>query len=55
MVQVSADQFTKRQLDLSESVTEDKAKLVMEQLRDNNNYKVSLGDGRLIIQRFLRD
>jgi len=54
-VQVNADNFTKRQLDLSEVVSEAQAKSVVEKLSNNNNYKVSLADNQLIIQRFLRD
>jgi hypothetical protein len=56
MIKVSADKFTKTHLGLDEELISDsKAREVVEKLRDNKNYKLSLGDEKLIIQRFIRD
>ena len=55
MITVSADQHTKKQLDLEETITTDGAKKVIEKLSNDPNYKVSLSPDRLTIQRFLRD
>ena len=55
MISVSADSWTKAQLSLDETITEDKAKQVIEHLRDNRNYQVALSNDKLVIQRYLRD
>jgi hypothetical protein len=55
MIKISADQYTKSQLNLEETITEDGAKKVIERLSNDTNYKVSLSPDRLTIQRFLRD
>jgi hypothetical protein len=55
MVKVSADSFTKRQLDLDEQISETKARDIVEKLQNNNNYQLSLADNQLIIKRFIRD
>jgi hypothetical protein len=55
MIKVSADQHTKKQLGISEELTDSEARKVCEQLSNDNNYKVGLSKDELRIQRFLRD
>ena len=55
MVRISADNFTKTQLGIDEEISDTRAKEVVEQLRDNKNYQLSLSDNQLVIKRFIRD
>jgi hypothetical protein len=56
MVKVSADQYTREQLGLTEDeITDSRARQVCEQIRDNNNFKSALSADKLVIQRFIRD
>jgi hypothetical protein len=56
MVKVSADRFTREMLGITEEeITDSKARQVVEQIADNKNYRLSLSNDKLVIQRFLRD
>ena len=56
MVKISADQWTRKQLGLTEDeITDDRARKVCEQIADNRNYKVGLSNDKLVIQRYLQD
>jgi hypothetical protein len=56
MVRVSADNFTKNQLNIVENeVSETRAREIVEKLQNNNNYQLSLAENQLTIKRFLRD
>ena len=56
MIRVSADQYTKEQLGLTEDeITDSKAKQVCEKIANDKNFKVGISNDQLVIQRFLRD
>jgi hypothetical protein len=56
MVRVSADSVTRQDLGImTEDITDDDARKVVEKISNNPNYKASHANNQLVIQRFLRD